>query len=86
MPYYVHVLINGEGKTCVGHAKDLQRRVAQHNDPEFRGTLHTKRHRGPWRLVHSESFQSCSEAVRRERELKTGKGRQWLKGEVLRGC
>jgi len=33
----------------------------------------------PWRLVYFEKFDTRAEAVRRERELKTGKGRDDLK-------
>jgi len=86
VPFYVYVLLNPEGKTYVGQTSDLERRVAQHNDPEFGGTLHTKRHRGPWHLIHSEEYRSRSAAMRRERELKTGKGREWIRQHVLDGC
>jgi len=85
MPYYVYVLLNPDGKTYVGQTADLERRLAQHSDPEFRGTLYTKRHRGPWRLIHSEEHPSRTAAMRRERELKTGKGREWIKQQVSGG-
>ena len=84
--FSVYVLVNPEGKTYVGQTNDLQRRLSQHNDPAYSGTLHTKRHRGPWRLVHTEEYATRSEAMRRERELKTGKGREWIKRELLGGC
>jgi len=86
VPYYVYVLLNPEGKSYVGQTTDLRRRVAQHNDPDFRGALHTKRHKGPWRLIHREEYPTRSEAMRRERELKSGKGREWIKAHVLGGC
>lgn len=85
MSYYVYVLLNPDGKTYIGQTADLQRRLDQHNDFAFRGTLHTKRHRGPWRLIHSEECSSRSAAMRRERELKTGKGREWIRKHVLGG-
>jgi|GEM_PF-713680 len=84
MPYYVYVLLNPEGKTYVGHTNDLERRVAQHNDPDCRFTLHTKRHKGPWKLIHKEEYATRSTAVRRERQLKTGTGRQWIDTDAFR--
>jgi putative endonuclease len=86
MPYYVYVVLNPEGKTYVGQTADVERRVAQHNDPDFRGTLHTKRHSGPWHLVHHEEHPTRSAAMRRERELKSGRGREWIRKHVLDGC
>ena len=86
MPYYVHVLRNTEGKTYVGHTNDLERRVAQHNDPDCQFTLHTKRHKRPWKLIHTEEYATRSTAMRRERVLKTGKGRDRIKYHLLSGC
>ena len=56
MPFFVYVLLNRQGKTYVGQTGDLPRRLSQHNDPNCRMTLHTKRHPGPWRLLHLEEF------------------------------
>ena len=56
MAYHVYVLLNPDGKTCVGETSDLERRLAQHNEPDFRATLHTKRYRGPWGVVPSEAY------------------------------
>ena len=86
MAFIVYVLQNPEGKTYVGQTSDLSRRLSQHNDPDCRLTLHTKRHSGPWRLLHSEEFPTRSAAMRREKELKTGKGRDWIRHVLLPGC
>ena len=85
MAFWIYVLANPQGKTYVGQTVDLERRLAEHNDPTFHGTLHTKRHPGLWRLVHFEEYATRKEAMRRERELKTGKGREWLRRELLGG-
>jgi putative endonuclease len=58
-----------------GSTSKLLSRIEQHNTDASRST----KNRGPWELVHHEDFQSRSEAMRRERELKTGKGREELK-------
>jgi putative endonuclease len=86
MAFIVYVLLNPEGETYVGQTSDLSRRLSQHNDPNCQFTLHTKRHTGPWRLLHSELFATRAAAMRREKELKTGKGRDWIKQVLLPGC
>ncbi len=79
MNCYVYVLINPNGNTYVGQTQTLDIRLTQHNDPAYRGTLHTKRWPGPWRLLHRENLPDRSHAMRREKELKTGKGRDFIK-------
>ncbi len=86
MAFFVYVLLNPEGKTYVGQTCDLSRRLSQHNDPGCRLTLHTKRRSGPWRLLHVEEFSTRAAAMRREKELKTGKGRNWIQQVLLTGC
>ncbi|MGH9863603.1 MAG: GIY-YIG nuclease family protein [Candidatus Acidiferrales bacterium] len=60
MAFLVYVLLNPDGKTYVGHTSNLSRRLSQHNDSDCRLTLHTKRHPGPWRLLHCEQFPTRS--------------------------
>ena len=86
MSYWVYVLVNPEGKLYIGQTDDLPRRLSQHNDPAYRGTLYTKRHPGPWRLVHKEQFATRRQAMRRERELKTSQGRAWIRRRIEEGC
>jgi putative endonuclease len=74
--FHVHVLRNPAGQTYVGQTADLPRHLTQHNDPTCTLTRHTQRFSGPWARVHSEEFPTRSAAIRRERELRTGKGRE----------
>jgi putative endonuclease len=81
MPYTVYVLRSeSTAKIYIGQTSELPRRLAQHNDPSNRLTLHTKRNPGLWRLVHSEDFSTRAEAMIRERSLKSGQGRKWIHG------
>ena len=91
MPYHVYVLQSeSTGKTYVGQTSDLVRRLCQHNDPNFTVTLYTKRNSGPWKLLHSEEYSTRAEAMHREKNLKSGQGREWIKNNILkaesRGC
>ena len=83
MVFYVYILRNPDGHTYVGQTNNIERRLDEHNDPSYHGTLHTKRYKLPWTLVHCEQFNTRSEAMKREFELKTGKGRDWIKNNVL---
>jgi putative endonuclease len=79
--YSVYVLRSKTtGRFYTGSTSELARRVEEHNADVTRST----KHRGPWELVHEETFPTRSEAMRRERELKTGKGREELKRLLAR--
>ncbi len=85
LPFVVYVLRNrATGKRYVGHTEDLRRRLAEHNDPSHNPRKHTSRNPGPWDLVHEEQFETRSQAMRRERWLKSGKGREWLDRSIGR--
>jgi predicted GIY-YIG superfamily endonuclease len=84
MNYSVYVLRNPDGKFYIGQTDDLERRLRQHNDPAHTLTRTTKRFRGPWKFVHSEELPSRSAALAREKALKSGQGRAWLKSRL--GC
>ena len=81
--FWVYVIRSeSSGKLYVGHTSDLDGRVRQHNNPETNRSLYTKRHCGPWRLVHFEEFASRGGAMARERFLKSGQGREWIKARL----
>ena len=71
--WHIYVLENEVGRRYVGYTgRDPELRLCEHNEGLNRWT----RGRGPWRLVYAEEHQRKSEAVRRERYLKTGVGRE----------
>ena len=84
MQSWVYVLRNPDGKLYIGQTTDLDHRLRQHNDPQNRLTRTTKRFRGPWKIVYSETLVSRSAALAREKNLKSGQGRAWLKARL--GC
>ncbi|MDP2807392.1 MAG: GIY-YIG nuclease family protein [bacterium] len=85
--FYVYVLRSqASGKTYIGQTSDLDKRLAFHNDPTNKLTLHTKRNAGPWVLVYSEEYASRSEAMAREKFLKSGMGRAYIKTKLVPIC
>ena len=74
--FYVYVLQSEKtNRYYTGSCEDLDARLARHNAGESAAT----RHGVPRRIVYTESFATRAEAVRRERQLKTGRGRDELR-------
>ncbi len=64
--YTVYILQNPEGKFYIGQTQDLDKRLKRHNENR---SQYTKK-KGPWKLVHQETFSDRSKAMKRERQLK----------------
>lgn len=80
--YSVYVIQNIQGILYKGFTKDLKKRIAQHNAPDGFKSYTSKR--GPWKLVYVEEFPTELEAKSREKFLKSGKGRDFLKEMIGR--
>lgn len=66
-PYFVYILQCSDGTLYTGIAKDLNGRVQTHQASE--GAKYT-RARLPVKLIYSEQFESKSNALKREYEIK----------------
>ena len=78
--FVVYILRSeSSGKTYIGQTDNLGRRLSEHNDPAQNRNKFTSKNKGPWKLIHSEEFETRSDAMRREKWLKTGVGRDWIK-------
>lgn len=74
--FYTYVLRSGStGNLYKGQTDNLERRISMHN----KGLSNYTKNRDPWKLVYSEEFDSRREAIKHERFLKSGKGREFLK-------
>jgi putative endonuclease len=82
--YFTYILQSeSTGRYYVGSTDNLDRRVAQHNDPDYKGSKTTKRFKGPWKLVYTESSQTRAEAMSREREIKSWKSRKAIQDLII---
>jgi putative endonuclease len=73
---YVHVLQSlKDGKLYIGHTGDLKARIQQHNAGENAST----KYRRPFKLLCYEACNILEDAIQREKALKTGFGRAYLK-------
>ena len=74
--YYTYVLQSTEdGRWYTGVTGDLRARIADH----LKGRVGSTRHRRPLRLIYYEACLSEADARRRERYLKTGKGKRSIR-------
>jgi len=79
--YFTYVLYSRKfDKTYIGYSSDVEKRLASHNDPRNSGW--TKRYQ-PWILIFTEIYETKTEALRREKQLKTAKGREFIRQELL---
>jgi putative endonuclease len=68
------------GKTYTGMSSDLITRFQFHNSKSTTGF--TIRFR-PWSMIHVEFFDQKIQALKREKELKSGKEREWIKKYII---
>ena len=68
MTYYVYILLCKDGSYYTGYAKDIKNRVEQHKKGQ--GARYTRMHQAQ-KIVYVEEFKSRSEAMRRERKIKS---------------
>ncbi len=77
--YYAYVIKNTEGMLYKGSTSNVKQRVKNHNEGKSTWT----RGKGHWELVYCEECASRSEAVKREKFFKSGKGREFLKTQII---
>jgi putative endonuclease len=81
--YVVYAIYNETAdKYYIGQTKDLEVRLNLHNTKTFRG--YTSRFDGLWKVIYSEEVSTRSEALLREKQLKSYQGRQFIKKYIPR--
>ncbi|UPT66211.1 MAG: GIY-YIG nuclease family protein [Sphingobacteriales bacterium JAD_PAG50586_3] len=64
----------------IGLTTNIEQRLLSHNELATKG--YTIRYR-PWILIHKEEYPDKTSALKREKELKEGKGREWIRKEFI---
>jgi len=83
MPYYVYVLMCKDGAFYTGYTQDVKARMKLHR--LGRGARYARTH-PPEKVVYLEKFETRSEAMKREREIKRLTHAEKLKLTSLRGA
>jgi putative endonuclease len=80
--YYVYVLRSEKNnRLYTGCTDNVARRVTEHNSGMSKATKYGR----PYRLLYHEAAPTKEDALRREKYLKTGRGREELQ-QILAGC
>ena len=79
--FYVYLLQSKkDNKWYTGFTYDLRKRVSEHNDKKNRST----KGRAPFKLVYYEACLNEGDARSREKYLKSGMGKRYLKNRLKR--
>lgn len=76
---YTYILQSKKsGRLYTGCTNNLRKRFSLHNDGR---STHTKKE-GPWKLIYYEACVDSVDAYAREKYLKTGMGKRYIKNRL----
>jgi len=79
--FTVYVLYSNEyDKIYIGFTSNIEQRILSHNKLGKKGWTIKFR---PWALIHTEEFEDKKDAMQREKQLKSSRGRDWIRKELL---
>ncbi len=78
--FYTYVLQNAATRWYTGSTNDLRKRLNEHNTKKSRYT----QWRGPYKLIYYEACLNEGDARSREKYLKSGMGKRYLKNRLKR--
>ena len=77
--FYVYLLHSAKDDGFyIGFSTDLKRRLSEHK----RGASFATKSRGPWKLIYYEAYTEREDAEGREKFLKSGAGRRFLRTQL----
>ena len=81
MPYTVYILYSTKNqKIYIGFTSNLIERFKSHN--YLSRNSWTVKYR-PWEVIYCEYFLDKTDAMKRERALKSGQGRNWIHQKII---
>ncbi len=79
--YTVYAIYNKENeKIYIGQTENLEVRLSQHTAHKLKG--YTSRYSGSWVLIYKEETKTRKEALVREKQLKSFRGREFIKKHI----
>jgi putative endonuclease len=80
--HVVYALYNKQHhKIYIGQTADLDERLRLHNQKVF-GNSYTARFDGDWQIIYAEKVETKTEALKREKQLKSYRGREFVKKHI----
>jgi putative endonuclease len=78
MSYIIYALKSSfDNRIYVGFTENLKRRIKEHNQGKTKSTKGFR----PWVLIYQETVETRIEARKREKYLKGGSGKEFLKNK-----
>ena len=76
---YVYILASQKDNGWyTGYTSDLKKRLSEHQN----GYTHSTKYRRPWKLIYYEACLSEADAIAREKYLKSGMGKRYLRNRL----
>ncbi len=70
-------------KIYIGQTENFEVRLKRHNEElKYNPKGYTAKNHGPWKLVYKETFKTRSEALLREKFLKSHVGRNFVRTKL----
>ena len=77
--WYIYLILSKKtGKWYIGSTKDLRKRILYHNSGKSKATKSGI----PWEIIYCEISLNKNDARAREKYLKSGMGRRYLKNRL----
>lgn len=81
--FFVYAIYNRKAdKFYIGQTHDLSKRLIEHNNKLFKG--YASSFDGLWEIIYHEETTSRKEALVREKQLKSFRGREFIKSHIPR--
>ena len=82
--FYVYALYNRKhSKIYIGQTHNLDERLRLHKEKLFKNSF-TAKLDGEWELIYQETVKSRSEVLMREKQLKSFRGREFVKKFIVK--
>jgi putative endonuclease len=86
--YFVYAIYNSQSdKIYIGFTQNIEERLKRHNgDLKCKQKSFTYKNKGGsiWKLVYLEELLTRTEAVKREKQLKSFQGRKFIRGTIYK--
>lgn len=77
--YYVYILEScKDNRWYTGYTSNLRKRLSEHQN----GYTYSTRFRRSWKLIYYEASLSETDAIAREKYLKSGMGKRYIKNRL----
>lgn len=83
--FYLYIAYNSViDRYYVGSSSNLESRLKDHNKKGHKAK-YTRKQKGEWDLIYSEKFETRSEAMKREKQIKSWKNRKLILELIKKG-